>query len=147
MPVRKFFVSFTGLLIALDKEKVDNNDLAVGLFRFRTDREHVMKPGEDGRYNEVESIFHRDLGRGVRIHQRLAGAVLIAETEGRVSWRTLEDEATHPYKPYSDFLEKMGYGPIAWEDDRRNVNAFDSYCHPGLHDRIMERNILLEVVM
>lgn len=135
---RKLFVSFTGTMHKLSRGEVTASDLENGLFAFGCCREHALYPGVHGEY--VETV----VGEYPRHHAALFVALLDAEDDGRVVWRT-GPEGNMSYGLVSGLLERNGYARIAAEPSS-STWCIDSYCYPGVRERVEEAGLDVDVV-
>lgn len=87
---RKLFLSFTRTLYLLAAKKITEDDLAEGLYLFGCTRDHAITPGGNGEKVEKIVVDRPDL------HLLLVDALLKAEQDNRVSWRTREGWVTFP---------------------------------------------------
>ena len=97
----KLFLSFTGLLDDCAEKRVTTEELDDALFVFGTTRERIIE--------QVEEEVQLDRQRSKETCRIIWKEVLIpmllrAEQEGRVLWRTIEQEIT--YTAYKAFLEQ-----------------------------------------
>lgn len=130
--MKKLFLSFTATIRALRDGNVTESDLANGLFYFGCVREHALDP------NAMELSWFKG---GREAHATLYPALLAAEAEGRVAWRQKEER--NSYKQLNELLKFHGFPEIAEEDGRSIGNT---YCYPGVADRVRERNLQIQVI-
>ncbi|MBX9671051.1 MAG: hypothetical protein K2X93_25905 [Candidatus Obscuribacterales bacterium] len=130
----KLFCSFTGTLYALESGKVTREDLASGLFVFGCGRDHAMHPLDD---ECVESI----VTERPDLHQLLVAAMEIAETQGRVRWRT---ETTRPsFAMVDDLLVSNGYKPLMSEEEYYRSSCLGrNYCYQAVEGRSTELEVI-----
>jgi hypothetical protein len=98
----KLFVSFTSVLYALKNGRVTETDLQKGLFVFGCTRDHAINPGAQ------EEFVERVVKERPDIHQMLVKALLRAEADGRVNWRSATDNNV-TYEMVDDLLVRNGY--------------------------------------
>lgn len=136
MARKKLFVSFTGLMYALERGQVDVGDLADGLFAFGCTREHVFSPGAGGEYIASPVRENRwDL-------MVVQTAVMTAELSGRVVWRKNPLDLMS-YEYVSKLLAANNCGEI--ETDM--IRAWNGpYCYPGVTERVKEAGLNVDVI-
>lgn len=83
----KLFTSFTGTLRELKSGSITAADLAQGYFAFGCDRSHAIAPWKHST-NEIEWFWRNDPDEGRRVHAQLVSALMDAELQDRVVWRT-----------------------------------------------------------
>jgi hypothetical protein len=113
------FCSFTALLRLVSQNEVSSEELSDGLFAFACTRYHVFDDPE----TEV-SLFTEDKNEQERLLHKIRTAVLKAEDDNRVVWRTRE-EGKMSYKKISELLNSQGLKPLA------SFNS-DYYSYNGL---------------
>ena len=133
---RKLFVSFTSLLRELKQGTITQADLDSGLYYFGCIREHAVDPWQDDT-NEVQWFFKGDMDRGRQVHEQLKEAVLKAEQEGRIVFRSLEDYNT--YEQLNALLVANGYEPLDSEMEF-------SYNYPRVEELVQEKGLALTAV-
>ena len=118
--MRTLFVSFTGLLYALDRGEISQEQLDNGLFFLGCKREHALAPGATGgEFSEVSymGLTHDGLTRRGNdpheLHRQLVEALLKAETEGRVAWRSKAAE-DRDILILQEFLNRHGVQETFW---------------------------------
>ena len=86
--MRKLFLSFNRLLIALHDKALSNEDLVNGLYCLGATYSYVMDPWslKEG-INDVDSVFGDDRQRGRDAHGKLAMMLVAALRDGRIVWR------------------------------------------------------------
>lgn len=127
----KLFVSFTGLLMALESGRVSAPDLADGLFVFACTRDHVYSPGANGEF--VETI----ITRRPDLHKIVLMAVKAAKVDGRIVWRRPED-GNASYELVDLLLTGNGYKPLQSDgEDHLSV-----YCYPAVKERSRELEVI-----
>jgi hypothetical protein len=124
----KLFISFTGTMYALESGRINFDNLATGLFVFGCTRDHAITPGSNSEYVERIVIERADH------HKQLVEALLKAETEGRIRWRSLE-AGTASFDLVDDLLTSNGYQPLKQED-------YGLYCG----GEVARRSTQLEVI-
>ena len=135
--MRKIFPSFTGLLQLLKYDRVTQDDLDNGIFCFGCVRDHCMHPEkqEDPHSNEVNWL-RLPPAEANAIHRRLVDAVLKAEGEGRVAWRTGQGHMS--YSLINQVIVPLGYAPLQGRDYH--------YSYPSLTDVVEESGQALQVM-
>ncbi len=101
----RLFISFSGVLKALRSGRVTAEDLEQGLFVFGRPRDHVFSPGSSGEY--VEDVVRER----PELHELLLEALIRAEADGRVRWRSRESNTT--FELVDELLTANGYKPLA----------------------------------
>lgn len=140
--MRKLLVSFTGSLGAMKSGKLTAADLDTAIFYFGCCREHAIDPWkEEGHGNEVLWFFRDDVEKGREVHAKLVAAIEKAEAEGRCAWRQKGEGQS--YEALNDLLAANDIAPISVERNQFNSN---SYCYPGVTDRVKEAGLDLEVI-
>ena len=129
MQNRKLFISFTGLMYALKAGRINDDDLADGLFVFGCVRDHAITPGALGEH--VESVVVEN----PEVHARLAQAVLDAECLGRVVWRSREGGHTS-FELVNELLVGNGEQPlISHKEAYGTDDPYPHYNYPSVKDR------------
>ncbi len=135
--MRMLFVSFSGLLLALFEERVQNAELAEGLFYFGCTREHAFLPSE--RNADVQQLLSGNNPATVRcLHNLILLSLGRAEAQERVRWRSPDEEQT--YEGLNELLGKHGYAPVWHSVDDPRIN-FDE-----LAKRVEEAGLPLKVI-
>lgn len=124
----KLFISFTGTMYALRSGRVNGDDLSTGLFVFGCARDHAITPGAHGEYVEEVVIERPDL------HEQLVAALVKAEAEGRVRWRSLE-AGNASFELVSDLLTSNGYKPLM-------SSKWCDYSYPAVEKRSTELEVI-----
>lgn len=117
----KLFISFTGTMYALQYGRVNRDDLNTGLFVFGCTRDHAMAPGSRGEHVENIIVMRPDL------HGLLVAALLQAEVNERVHWRTGDQRSS--FAMIDDLLIKNEYKALAKDDSNSD------YCYPAVQQR------------
>ncbi len=129
MQKRKLFISFTGLMYALKAGRINDDDLANGLFVFGCTRDHAIAPGTW--HEHIEDVVVKNPG----VHARLVDVVTKAEAEGRVVWRSRE-EGNASFELVDKVLVGNGEPPLlSHEQAYGRDDAFPHYNYPSVHDR------------
>jgi len=129
MQKRKLFVSFTGLMYALKAGRINEDDLANGLYVFGCARDHAITPGTWGEY--IESVVVKNPA----VHSRLVDTVLKAELEGRVVWRSRE-EGNASFELVNELLALNGEQPLlSHKEAYGRDDHFPHYNYPSVKDR------------
>jgi hypothetical protein len=136
------FCSFSGLLSLLSRGEVIESDLADGLFAFSCIRDYIFSDEADiyeveNRRDYLDYLYtcndaseeeitearekYISVCRSLRIIQ---AAVLCAEREGRVSWRTLGD-GSMSYERINVLLLQNNLPQLGILDSKRGFNHFD----------------------
>ncbi len=132
----KLFISFTGTLLALQSGRVNASDLATGLFVFGCTRDHAMQPGAAGEYVEDIVTKRPDL------HLLLVAALLEAEAEGRIRWRTIDDFSAR-FELVDDLLVSNGHKPLMSEQEYYTETWMcRNYCYPAVEERSTELEVI-----
>lgn len=144
MSRRKLFVSFTGLMYGIVAGEVSQTDLETGLFHFGCTREHAINPGAAGEHVETVVRKHPD------VHAMVVGAILLAEGEGRIAWRTREDGSGR-YELLLPLLAANGYaigGAESLIGDWRSSRQYQMghYSYPAVRDLVEDLALDIEVV-
>ena len=136
MEKSKLFISFTGTIAALESGRVHVDSLDNGLFVFGCTREHAINPGSLGEH--VEDCVKKS----PHLHTLLASALLNAEAQGRVRWRTLRQNMS--FELVNDLLTAHGHAPLISHEQAYGENSCigSDYCYPAVQDRCLD----LEVV-
>lgn len=116
--VTKLFISFAGTMSALESGRVNRDDLACGLFLFACTRDHAMTPDKNCKYVEDIVTERPDL------HRELVDALIKAEQDGRVRWRTVED-GNASFAMVDELLSSNGYERLNGDDKLMSRN----YCY------------------
>ncbi len=126
--MRKLFVSFTGVMYAIKQGRVNEGDLANGLFIFGCTRGHAITPGAAGEY--IESV----VSECPEVHKQLVEAITAAEADGRIRWRTLEQHTN--FEMVEDLLAANGEPPlISHAQAYGREDSFPHYNYPSVQDR------------
>lgn len=103
----KLFISFSGLLSALSRNEVSDEDLQTGLFYFGCVRSHAFELDE--RYR---------LKNAVAAHEKLVQALTRAEEEGRCRWHRPEPGVwLAPYSLLNELLVANGLSALPLQED------------------------------
>jgi len=126
--MRKLFPSFTGLMYAIVNGQVNHIDLTNGLFVFGCTRGHAIIPGAAG--EPVEDVVTKNQ----LVHEMVVNAVILAEAEGRIRWRTLELHTN--FDMVNDLLEANGEPPlVSHMEAYGRADDFPDYNYPSLTER------------
>lgn len=129
MQKRKLFISFTGLMYALKTGRINDEDLANGLFVFGCARDHAITPGTWNEHIEDVVVKNPD------VHARLVDVVLKAEGEGRVVWRSRE-AGNASFELVDKLLVGNGEAPlISHKEAYGTEDSFPHYNYPSVKDR------------
>lgn len=127
------FCSFTACLRLVYNEEVSVHDLSSGLFAFACTRYHVF----DDKHTEV-CWFTDDESEQERLLEKVRTAVLQAENDNRVVWRTLKED-NMSYHKVSNLLESKGLYPLS-------ACSEDNYNYPTLKHLVEDRNPSVRVL-
>ncbi|CAN5161216.1 hypothetical protein BH11CYA1_BH11CYA1_08000 [soil metagenome] len=129
MQKRKLFISFTGLMYALKNGRVNDDDLANGLFVFGCSRGHAITPGAANEHIEDVVVKHPE------VHERLVKAVLHADFLGRVRWRTSAD-GNASFQLVNEVLVGNQEDPlISHKEAYGRDDSMPHYNYPSVQDR------------
>jgi len=130
------FPSYTSLVSGIESGRVDLGMLFRGLFAFGCTEEHV----ESIRGKYKLEIDPEDPEYDPRIEMAFKIIVLaaarLAEQEGRIIWRTLE-ERNMTFEKVNALLQSNGYAP---------VSDNGTYCYPALQVRVEKHDAELVVI-
>lgn len=133
----KLFASFSGLLRALARNDISQDELDQGLYFFSCVRRHAFEPGFTGEFDERTSLGER----GPAAHTQLVQALERAETEGRCAWyRPTIGRRLNPYEQLSKLLQSRGLPAFEprpeYDPDRMSL--------PWLRDAVAQTHPQLE---
>ena len=148
MRTRKLFVSFTGLLYALQQKKVSQADLDNGIFYFSCIREHAVEPWGSS-YNELNN-FQREDGSvdsdaAATAHRLVIAAITKAEREGRIAWRQ-DRETPNTFRQLNDLLAANGFATIMSDAETRRGSE-EEYTTGKVRNRVAHAGLPLVVVL
>jgi hypothetical protein len=136
----KLFLSFTGLLHAIARDAVSDEDLNTGLFYFGCMREHAYAPGSGGEFDERVSLKEK----GAPAHERLVQALAKAEAEGRCRWFRLEPGVIHaPYTLLNELFMANGVPELSFDAEQDYVT---DWRYPAVRDLVGAQLTSLEAV-
>ena len=128
MQKRKLFISFTGLMYALKAGRINDDDLANGLFVFGCARDHAITPGAWSEH--IEDVVVKN----PEVHARLVEVVIKAELAGRVAWRPRSGNAS--FELVDELLAINGEQPlVSHEETYGNGDPFPHYNYHSVKDR------------
>jgi hypothetical protein len=128
MQKRKLFISFTGLMYALKAGRINDDDLANGLFVFGCARDHAITPGACSEH--IEDVVVKN----PEVHARLVDVVIKAELAGRVAWRPRNGNAS--FELVDELLALNGEQPlVSHEEAFGNDDPFPHYNYHSVKDR------------
>lgn len=129
MQKRKLFISFTGLMYALKAGRVNDDDLANGLFVFGCTRNHALTPPPENLRAEDVVVRNPD------IYERLVKAIAHAEFLGRVRWRT-SAEGNCSYQLVNELLVGNLEPPLISHKEAYGTDEqFPHYNYASVKDR------------
>ena len=133
----KLFLSFSGLLYALARDDVSQEDLDTALYFFGCVRSHAFNPGASSAFNEVSLLKDK----GPAILARLISAVEKAEAAGRCRWHRPETGVClAPFTVLNELLTANNFPRLSCGE------TYVHYCYPVVRDLVAESgNTRLEV--
>lgn len=107
---RKVFLSVTGMLKEIRAGQVSSADLSRGLFFIAANRERLLEPEDGDLPREFAGVFARNLTKGEEVFSQVKEALELAETEGRILWRS--DNGVPVREQLNGLLQKHGHQPV-----------------------------------
>ncbi|MEK9152576.1 MAG: hypothetical protein AAB692_04365 [Patescibacteria group bacterium] len=139
----KLFCVMTETLRRMIDDSVTAYDLSRGIFYF-FDVHLTIAVNPRWGFPPIDNItryMRDDSPRKWQAHGQLIEILRQAGKEGRVIW--VQPGKPHRYEDVNELLRAVGMPPIAGLDGRER----NGLCSPaGIHDRLCERNIRIEVV-
>ena len=117
--MKKLLVSFTSLIILMERGSISYEDLDDALFCFNCPREHLFNP-------KAEELYWGETYEGrLAIQSLIAKATKKAENEGRCGeWREAREIRT-TYEKLNSLLEKNGFKPIQTDSRYEPFEVFN----------------------